>query len=139
MAEPNHPAMAQFVDILPRWNRFYGTKYPTVMFSTGPAFVDLQLMRFIASRRTLRDAREGIESTRTTDLIDILENYGGSDSFFYHVEGSSWHADDAQLVLWLFDRGKLILMFGSLLGIGLVALVISRNYFCNRRNKLNVS
>ena len=41
-AEPRHPLMAQMLKALPAWRMPLITKYPTVMFSTGPMFVTLQ-------------------------------------------------------------------------------------------------
>lgn len=35
IAAPNSTFFKQLVDELPKWNHYYGTKYPTVFFSTG--------------------------------------------------------------------------------------------------------
>lgn len=40
---PQHPLLAQMLAALPRWRMPLLTKYPTVMFSTGPMFVTLQV------------------------------------------------------------------------------------------------
>lgn len=42
MAAPGAPFMARLVRRLPAWATNFGTKYPTVMFSTGPMFVTVQ-------------------------------------------------------------------------------------------------
>ena len=43
VATAGHPFLAQMVAALPKWNRRFGSKYPTVMFSTGPMFVSYQV------------------------------------------------------------------------------------------------
>ena len=43
VAAPQHPFLSQMIAALPSWNRRFGTKYPTVMFSTGPMFVSYQV------------------------------------------------------------------------------------------------
>ena len=42
-AAPRHPLMLQMLQALPAWSVPLITKYPTVMFSTGPMFVTLQV------------------------------------------------------------------------------------------------
>jgi inositol phosphorylceramide mannosyltransferase catalytic subunit len=42
VAAPGHPFLRRMLEALPRWNLHLVTKYPTVMFSTGPMFVTLQ-------------------------------------------------------------------------------------------------
>ena len=49
VAAPQHPFLAQMLAALPTWNRRFGTKYPTVMFSTGPMFVSYQVPRIFSS------------------------------------------------------------------------------------------
>ena len=43
VAAAGHPFLRQMIDALPKWNRRFGSKYPTVMFSTGPMFVSYQV------------------------------------------------------------------------------------------------
>lgn len=43
VAAAGHPFLAQMVAALPTWNKRFGSKYPTVMFSTGPMFVSYQV------------------------------------------------------------------------------------------------
>lgn len=38
-----HPFLGQMLAALPKWNKRFGSKYPTVMFSTGPMFVSYQV------------------------------------------------------------------------------------------------
>ena len=46
VATPGHPFLGQMLAALPSWNRRFGTKYPTVMFSTGPMFVSYQVLPY---------------------------------------------------------------------------------------------
>ena len=41
-ASPQHPFVGRLLRALPAWNVWLLTKYPTVMFSTGPMFVSMQ-------------------------------------------------------------------------------------------------
>ena len=43
VAAPKHPFVEQMMAGLPAWDKHFGTKYPTVMFSTGPMFVSYQV------------------------------------------------------------------------------------------------
>jgi hypothetical protein len=55
-----HPFFCQLITNLKSANRFYGSAYPTVFFSTGPAFVTLQ---YVA---------DGFTYPAVTDLIASL-------------------------------------------------------------------
>ena len=46
-AAPRHPLMLQMLQALPAWSLPLITKYPTVMFSTGPMFVTLQVWPYL--------------------------------------------------------------------------------------------
>ena len=102
-AAPGHPFVAQLLAALPRWNLWLLSKYPTVMFSTGPMFVTLQASLY-RSRRSL------------WVLPDRL--YGkyvpAGESLFVHLFGSSWHGDDAKSALWLVHHPLLLLGAGVL-------------------------
>ena len=92
---PQSPFLSQLIHALPSFAHGYGTKYPTVMLSTGPFFVDIQYAFF----------------TENQDTIGLLhdELYGGPKGFVYHVHGSSWHEEDALFILWLGRHFDLIL------------------------------
>ena len=51
-AAPGHPFMRRLVERLPAWDVWLGTKYPTVMFSTGPMFVTLQVRACLRAHRS---------------------------------------------------------------------------------------
>ncbi len=114
-AAPGHPFVAQLLAALPRWNLWLLSKYPTVMFSTGPMFVTLQASLY-RSRRSL------------WVLPDRL--YGkyvpAGESLFVHLFGSSWHGDDAKSALWLVHHPLL------LLGAGVLSAVACALYLWRR-------
>jgi mannosyltransferase OCH1-like enzyme len=98
VARPGHPFIQKLVQALPRWNVWLLSKYPTVMFSTGPMFVTLQAS-FYGDRRSL------------WVLPDRL--YGKyvptDESLFGHLFGSSWHGEDAKSVLWIAHHPTVLL------------------------------
>ena len=95
MASPKHPFMLELINSLPKYNHYYGTKYPTVMVSTGPLFLTI--------RAALFEKRSEISY-----LTDNLYN-GGYESFVYHVHGSSWHGSDAFFVFLLYNNLSLVI------------------------------
>ncbi len=43
VAAAGHNFLLKMINALPTWNKRFGSKYPTVMFSTGPMFVSYQV------------------------------------------------------------------------------------------------
>jgi hypothetical protein len=97
-AAPQHPFFLTLIHNLPRWNYRFGTNYPvcfchvfagfflaheanidlilcaqTVMFSTGPAFVDNQLVSYL-------NAQETAENVKKVDTVEIMSRVR-----FFHV------------------------------------------------------
>ncbi|EFN54978.1 hypothetical protein CHLNCDRAFT_10358, partial [Chlorella variabilis] len=102
-AVPGDAYLAHALPRLARWNRWMGIKYIQVMFSTGPMFLTVQYSLFPGRGDV------AIIPKPTYGKYDFT-----GDAYFYHLHGSSWHADDAQLIFWL-DRHKLVLvLLGSL-------------------------
>jgi mannosyltransferase OCH1-like enzyme len=86
-----------------------------VMFSTGPMYLTVQYSLFPSKRDV------AIIPKPTYGKYDF-----SGDAYFYHLHGSSWHANDASLIFWL-DRHKLALvLLGSLVVSGLAGLAILR-------------
>lgn len=116
MSAPEHPFMLRLVNQLQLWARSFGSKYPTVMFSTGPMFVTAQhaLYRDRAGVWVLPDNFYGKYSNET-------------EAYLKHYSGSSWHGGDAKLVFWLYSHLTLLLWVGG--GLLLVALrwLVTRN------------
>jgi mannosyltransferase OCH1-like enzyme len=82
------------------------------MFSTGPMFLTVQYSLYPGRRDV------GIIPKPTYGKYDF-----SGDAYFYHLHGSSWHANDASFIFWM-DRHKLALvLLGSLLAAGLAGAV----------------
>lgn len=104
-AQKNSIFMERAIRQLQRWNHWMFIKYIQVMFGTGPMFLTVQYA--LSSRRIARD-------------VSVIEppTYGkydkSGDPAFYHLHGSSWHAEDAVFIFWL-DKYKYHLVAGSIL------------------------
>ena len=96
---------------LPRWNKRYGSTYPTAMFSTGPMFLTLQYMR-------------QPEAARTVAVLPP-HLYGGKGSFFAHYDGNSWLGADSAAISWVQHNTALVLGTVALLLGGSLLLVIA--------------
>jgi mannosyltransferase OCH1-like enzyme len=68
-----------------RYNSNWIFKYPTVMFSTGPAFLSHMLYLY------------GFQN-RDASIVAFIDTVTYTEGSFFHVEGSSWHGWDAILV-----------------------------------------
>ncbi|KAF7557973.1 hypothetical protein G7Z17_g268 [Cylindrodendrum hubeiense] len=80
-----------------------GTKYPTVMWTTGPVFVTQQLASFLRRQQSQGDATVTVSSSAGTVRVIPLELYASTKySFFSHHHGSSWHSWDVQVVSFLW-------------------------------------
>eukprot|EP00158_Paraphelidium_tribonemae_P006299 Partr_v1_DN27766_c1_g1_i4_m67246 putative Mannosyl phosphorylinositol ceramide synthase SUR1 len=104
-----HPFFRRLIDKLPAFNHRYGSKYPTVMISTGPIFVDSQLFEY---------AKSTGNSINSTFVVMPSELYGGhKESFFYHVPGSSWHGSDTVVIMQIYQSPIISasIAFGSLI------------------------
>lgn len=111
VAAKGHPFLRQLIDQLrPQAYSRLGLPYLTIMMSTGPLFVGLQL-------------------ANSADRADVFmldgEVYAGhnSDALLFHVTGNSWHAWDAGYILSVWDAlrgpyGGLALGFLCLLCLG---------------------
>lgn len=98
------------------------------MFSTGPMFLTVQYSLFPGRGDV------AIIPKPTYGKYDFT-----GDAYFYHLHGSSWHADDAQLIFWL-DRHKLVLvLLGSLLAAGLAGLAVLRCIMQHRYRQLKTT
>lgn len=85
------------------------------MFSTGPMFLTVQYSLF----------------PHRDDVAIIPRPVYGKydftgDAAFYHLHGSSWHANDAQFIFWLQRNKVAVAIQGSLLAAGLVGLAAMR-------------
>ncbi|KAI8593005.1 nucleotide-diphospho-sugar transferase [Geranomyces variabilis] len=101
MTAPKSKFMAQLVENLKLFNRFFFTAYPTVMFSTGCMYVSAQ--HAIAENReplkVLGGQHNRLNGAVTTPL-------------FKHLGASSWHRGDAKLFVTLGKIIKAIMTVG---------------------------
>ncbi|CAL5227917.1 g10962 [Coccomyxa viridis] len=113
---PGHPFVRKLLDALPSWNMWLFSKYPTVMFTTGPMFVTLQASLY---------------SARKTLWVLPDELYGKyvprPESLFGHLWGSSWHGEDAKGALWVVHHPR------AILGALLLAAFVMGFYIRRRR------
>lgn len=127
LAPANHPFFTQLIHSLSAANRWYGSPYPTVFFSTGPSFV---------TRQYLFGPREATKNVKimANDVLEGLdqkqEQAGG---FFKHVKGSSWHSTDAKIVSGLADFATAMLWV--IAGCSQVCVVSLIVYRCRRRRR----
>ena len=97
-ASKKNPFFKELMDALPRKNRWYGSPYLTVMFSTGPMFLSLVYL-------SLSDVK------RKEVLVLPPEMYSVKGTrYFKHLRGSTWHGSDARLGKWLMKNWAYIVI-----------------------------
>ncbi|KAG5953839.1 hypothetical protein E4U53_001912 [Claviceps sorghi] len=99
--ERGHPVFDRLVASLKANNYRRGSKYPTVMMSTGPMFVTKLVLDFLKAR-THDKASGGPRYQDRESMVSILppELYSSSPhSYFRHYHGSTWHSWDARVIL----------------------------------------
>jgi hypothetical protein len=106
IAAPKQPFYKQVQEALPWWAHTWGSKYPTVMFSTGPMFLTWQAMLY-PDRKGLSILPVPLYGKWTHSAV----------AFFEHYYASMWHDDDAKLALGVWRAKKPILV---LLLVGIV-------------------
>jgi mannosyltransferase OCH1-like enzyme len=94
-AHPKHPFFEQLINNLSRWNGWFVFPYLTVIFSTGPMYLNIQYW-----------------ATAIGDIwILPPELYSeGSERYFSHYEGSSWHSWDADVIKLLWSKRYILLL-----------------------------
>ncbi len=111
-----HPFLEKLATNLPRWNLRLGSKYPTVMFSTGPMYVTLQAT-FYRARRSLAVLPFSLYGKYHSEAANPL---------LRHLYGSSWHSSDAQSVLWVVKHPVVLGTALTLLVLGTAATLVWR-------------
>ena len=119
-AAKDHIFMERLIRNLAQSNHIFGTKYPTVFFSTGPMYITGQLITFLhhaPSQQRIRQHHGNVSSSVVPSshfvsggagAVRILPPrlYGSTPtSFFTHHPGSSWHGYDV-LVISLLVRER---------------------------------
>lgn len=76
------------------------------MFSTGPMFVSIIYALYTShNSRDIRILPKALYGKNAKDGE-------APHSFFYHLYGSSWHAEDAGFIAFLRDKGKILMWIG---------------------------
>lgn len=114
VAQAGHPFLQKLVTSLPKWNLRLGSKYPTVMFSTGPMFVTLQAT-FYRAKRSLAVLPFNLYGKYTSKAADPL---------LRHLYGSSWHSSDARSVLWIIKHPVVLSISLTLLILGTIVAFV---------------
>lgn len=118
-ASKNSIFMDRVIKQLSRWNHWMIIKYIQVMFGTGPMFLTVQYA--LSPRRIAQDV--SVIEARTYGKYDK-----SGDPAFYHLHGSSWHADDAAFIFWLDKYKFLLLACSSLVIMTLLGVHIRQRY-----------
>ena len=120
---PRHPYMESLIYSLKSFHHHYLTHYATVMFSTGPMFVSAMYRQFVnghtaAAPSTPSQPGRGFSGVRVLPKSlygKNLDEDEAPDSFFLHMYGSSWHANDAGFLIFLRKYGYALITLGVLL------------------------
>ena len=111
-SRPNHPFWEYVLENLERYNRNWLLPYVTVMYSTGPLFLSVMWKQWIASGRNAGDGR--------IRILKQAEFNKHAWSFFNSFAGSSWHAGDAVLFLWVQENWLMTVSWILIPGLVLV-------------------
>ena len=113
-AQPGNAYLERVIHRLQYWNHWLFIKYIQVMFSTGPMFLTGQY---------------AVGGAGVRDVVGVVDGplYGKYDSSgnaaFYHLHGSSWHADDAQFIFFLDRLRTHWVVALGIVGVGLAGWV----------------
>lgn len=121
-SRPGDLFLKKAVEQLPRWNHWLFIKYVQVMFGTGPMFLTVQYA--LASNRLKRDV------AAIPQPVYGKYDFTGN-AAFYHLHGSSWHANDAKLVFWLDKYKTVLIVVGGLaaLTVGVAVVGVKRRTY----------
>lgn len=107
-----HPFFGRLIDNLKNYKKDFIVPYITVMYSTGPLFVSMVLRKFLFSHSSLNDLN------RVRVLMpesEALLGYKPVTDFFYTVQGSSWHNDDAPFIMFMLHHWILFIVLYAML------------------------
>lgn len=111
-AVPNHPFFLKAVSMLERYHRNWLVPYITIMFSTGPLFLSVVWKQYI---------RWGNPPSGIVRILMTDDYKGHENSFFNITKGSSWHNDDAQILLLMSRHIFLTVVVCICLAIAIIA------------------
>lgn len=91
----------------PTWDKIYGTKYPTVMFSTGPMFLTYQAMLY-PNKSGITVLPRSLYGKWTHSPI----------AFFDHYHASMWHSTDAAVFIYFWSfRWYIVLAVAAMVAL----------------------
>ena len=107
ISTPGNAFFLRLIDTLPSSNKWYGTPYLTVIFSTGPMFLSkVYHMMSAEAKSVIAILPQDMYSTRTNNTRI---------RFFTHLRGSSWHTTDGFLLTFLQKHVIIVLVFGVII------------------------
>ncbi|AWU75998.1 uncharacterized protein C5L36_0B12270 [Pichia kudriavzevii] len=109
---PNHPFFYKAINQLEKYQRNWLVPYITIMFSTGPLFLSVVWKQYI---------RWGNPPSGIVRILMPDDYKNASNAFFKITKGSSWHEDDAAVLLLMAKHIVLSVIFCTLLGIAIIA------------------
>lgn len=106
MASPaRHPFLRYALSQLWPNQRNLLVKTPTVLFSTGPMFVDTALQSYNQRMKYLYGTLDKVPQHASVKILpDLYYNGSSGTSFFYHVNGNSWHESDSHFIGWYWKN-----------------------------------
>lgn len=106
-SKPKHKFFDLLIKKLPIWDHWYGVPYATVFFSTGPMFLSLQYGGY-----------SGDDSIYIL-MPDVYSD--GPTKIFKHIQGSTWHSWDANLIklIWGHKIWACLILLGLFLSLKL--------------------
>ncbi|KZT62887.1 glycosyltransferase family 32 protein [Calocera cornea HHB12733] len=106
---PQHPFFRRAIHALKGFDHNWIMNYPTVMFSTGPMFVSAVYGLYTAAPGYPRTPEDEVRVLPKSLYGKNAKEGEAPHAFFAHYYGSSWHSDDAGLVLFLGHYGTIIM------------------------------
>ncbi|KZO98031.1 glycosyltransferase family 32 protein [Calocera viscosa TUFC12733] len=109
LTAPHHPFFRRAIDSLQSFDHNWIMNYPTVMFSTGPMFISAIYGLYTSATGYPRTPEDEVRVLPKSLYGKNAKPGEAPHAFFAHYYGSSWHSDDAGLVLFLGSYGTLIM------------------------------
>lgn len=121
---PNHPFFAKAISMLKAYQRNWIVSYVTIMFSTGPLFLSVVWKQYI---------RWGNPPSGVVRIL-MPEDYKlSSNAFFKITKGSSWHNDDAAVLILMSKHIPLSVVFCVLLACLIIYTEYAVICFINKK------
>lgn len=122
VSSPGHPFASRLILNLKSWSRsFFLLRYTTVMFSTGPMFVTIQL--------ALHPNKSEVEILAPQLYGKYKSGAVNMRAVVAHLKGSSWHGNDAPLFLFINRNGSQLMLGLTILLAAIALLIFFRRYF----------